>query len=542
MSIILGKSHWLTVDDLYRVATLQETVSLDEYARERIRSGRAIMNTFSINRLPVYGINTQFGDDAYRVLIEGDEESYYESLTTRQNGVMRALGCGVGDPCSHEIVRATMLLRTHTLSLGSSGVREHLIDRMITLVNEDVTPIIYHLGSIGASGDLIPLSTIARVLMGEGIVNYRGSQMIATEALTAVNMSAEPLLLKEGLAIANGTSFMTAIAGLAIRELCHLIPLSIAACAASAEAMLAMDSPYSEFVHEAKHHHGQQQVAALVRSWWQGSNLIRSLDDLRQQWRNMLLTEGRARQEHIQDYYSLRAIAHGFGPIYDNLSIAKQWIEEEMNSANDNPIVDVDARTIHSSANFLGDYVAVACDHLRADLAKASTWMHAIMANLIHPRKNRGLPSCLVSDPDTVTGFKTIQIMMASLAIDQRMRCTPVASVMLPTEGDNQDMVSLGTHSAYELSKMVNTYRLFTASMLITAAQALELRGIENASPKSRLLWDFVRRVSAFVDQDRPLQQEITELANDLLNSDLIEPWFLKPVTMHEMPNTLPTT
>jgi histidine ammonia-lyase len=386
--------------------------------------------------------------------------------------------------------------------------------------------VIYRYGSVGASGDLIPLSGIARALMGEGQVRLHGELKPAVEALAAIGMKPEPLTMKEGLAIVNGTSFMSAVAGLAAARLCSLLPLSIAVAASLIESMLAMDSPYMAFVHEQKRHAGQVRVASFIRDCLRGSKLVRVMAELRMEWRSMLLEHGRAQQENVQDYYSLRGIAHGFGPFADDLERGVTWIENEMNSLNDNPLIDTETEYIYSSANFLGDYVAVAGDQLRADIAKAGTWIHALLGNMINPRKNRALPSCLVCNPDAVTGFKTIQLLVAALAIHNRNRCLPVSSVMLPTEGDNQDMVSLGTHSAMDLLEVTENFETIVAATLLAAAQALEIRGIQKGSPTSQKLWEFTRQHSRFVDLDRPLHDEIASLKSALTERPPIAAWY----------------
>lgn len=526
--ILLGKFHWLTLSEVILIVNGDSKISLDKMAKREVLLARKVLLRFIHGRLPVYGVNTQYGDDAYRVNIDGSYQAYLTSLTRRQQNVIYALSCGMGEEVSERIVRATLLLRVQALAQGVSGIDPELIEMLIALLRCHISPLIYRYGSVGASGDLIPLSSIALTLTGRGKVRLAGKILSAKKVLKQCGIKPRTLQMKEGLSIVNGTSFSTAIAALAIYELCYLLPLSIAASATVAEVMLAMDSSYEPFVHKIKHHSGQIKVAQFVKECWEKSSLIRSLDELRKQWHDSLLSHGKATQEHVQDFYSLRSIAHGFGPFYENLERAVQWIEEEINSANDNPVIDVKNRKIHHGANFLTDYVAVISDQLRADVAKASTWMHALLGNLIHPRKNRGLPSNLMRDPNKYTGFKTLQLLVASLAIHNRNRSFPISSVMLPTEGDNQDVVSLGTHSAFDFLEVTENYARITAIMFFAVAQAIDIRGVKKASTTARKIRKFVRKTSPFLDKDRPLGDELKILTESLRSSNVIDPWFLR--------------
>lgn len=525
----IGKSHRLTLSELYNAVTNNDIeIILSKKDRERIVKSRQILERFIDDRLPVYGVNTQFGDDAYRINIKGDYDGYLVALNRKQHNVIRALACGMGDVCSKEITRATLILRAHALAQGNSGVRDEVINRLIHCIQLGIYPLMYHYGSVGASGDLIPMASIALTLMGEHPVCFQEKIILSRDAFSIIGVAPLELQMKEGLSIVNGTSFSTAIVALAVKKLCRFLPLSIAASASCAEAMLAMDSSYDPFIHETKNHNGQIRIAEFVRKCWEGSSLIRSLENLRREWRDNLLNEGVDSQEHVQDYYSLRSIAHGFGPFFENMERAVRWIEEEMNSSNDNPLIDSDANKIHHGANFLTDYIAVIADQLRSDVAKGSTWMHAILGNLVHPRKNRGLPSNLISDPNEYTGFKTLLLLVASLAIHNRMRTIPVSAVMLPTEGDNQDMVSLGTHSAFDLLEIAENYSRITAVLLLAAAQAIELRGKEKAGRTSQAILSFVRKIIPLIVFDRPLTQDLDKLVIELETTEAITPsWFV---------------
>jgi phenylalanine ammonia-lyase len=253
-------------------------------------------------------------------------------------------------------------------------------------------------------------------------------------------------------------------------------------------------------VHELKGHAGEIAVAARVRAAWAGSQLIRSLEEAR--------TENTT-EIGVQDYYSLRSVAQGFGVFHENLARAKAWIEAEMNSVNDNPIVVPDDAQVYHTANFMGYYVSSACDLLRADIAQAATWIHALIANLVHPRKNRGLPVNLIEDPTNYSGFRPVQILAASLAVQCRKLAQTHAAFVLPTEGDNQDVNSLGTHAAFDLRSAVQHLEQLTGVLLMASTQALELRGVAKASKKSREIWAEYREQVPVLREDRLVHRDL---------------------------------
>jgi len=203
-------------------------------------------------------------------------------------------------------------------------------------------------------------------------------------------------------------------------------------------------------------------------------------------------------------------VAQGFGVFHENLARATLWVETEMNSVNDNPIVVPDDAQVYHTANFMGYYVSSACDLLRADIAQAATWIHALIANLVHPRKNRGLPVNLVEDPTNFSGFRPIQILAASIAVQCRKLAQTHASFVLPTEGDNQDVNSLGTHAAFDLRAAVQHLQELTGILLMAASQALELRGISEASAKSRAIVAEYRQIVPFLREDRLVHEDLT--------------------------------
>jgi len=268
-------------------------------------------------------------------------------------------------------------------------------------------------------------------------------------------------------------------------------------------------------VHHLKRQSGEIKVNEFLLDFWQGSQLITDLDELRDAQKT---TDN---HRPVQDYYSLRAVSQGFGPLQENLERAIIWIENEMNSVNDNPIIDAAEQKIHHSANFMGYYITDACDMLKMDIAQASTWLHALLANLIHPRKNHGLPANLVENPGTQNGFRPIQLLAAALAVQNRKLAQNHQAYTLPTEGDNQDVNSLGTHSALDLQEAVANLERLTAILLLAATQALEQRGIEKSSKQSQAVYKIIREYSPKVSDCRPMSDEMNMIIS-LLDEERI--------------------
>ncbi len=502
--VVVGGTRNVDLNTLVSVARHGAAVSLDPEGKANMSACQSFFAQKVESRVPIYGLNTQFGDQVVLLdehLDDYDSTQYKDSLQNRQNNLIRSHNCGMGEMVPHEIVRGAMLLRARCLSRGYSGVRPEVVDAYFEFLNRGITPECFRFGSIGASGDLVPLATIAAAVVGEDVhVRYDG-QSVPVRALLET-LGIEPLQIegREGLALINGTSFMSSIAGLAVNDLTNLYQSLLSVIAVGLEAMRVIEAGYLPIVHELKGHTGEIAVAARIRAAWAGSHLIRSLEEAR--------TESTT-EIGVQDYYSLRSVAQGFGVFHENLERAKTWIETEMNSVNDNPIVVPGDAQVYHTANFMGYYVSSACDLLRADIAQAATWIHALIANLVHPRKNRGLPVNLIEDPTNYSGFRPVQILAASLAVQCRKLAQSHAAFVLPTEGDNQDVNSLGTHAAFDLRAAVQHLEQLTGVLLMAATQALELRGISKAGKKSREIWAEYREYVPMLREDRLVHEDL---------------------------------
>lgn len=505
--VTIGRGSRLNLSKAYQMAKSLATVALPPTAAESIDKAYQFLKIHVDKRIPIYGVNTNFGDQVRYIdmaIKDMGAEQYYQSIEERQLNIVRSLSCGLGDIVDPEVVRLTMMLRAHCLAQGYSGVHPELINTLIDFINAGITPVVRCYGSIGASGDLIPLSMIAAALFGQEVaVHYQDQIMMAPEALKLAGLKAYQPVMRDGLALINGTSFMTALTSLALKDLNHLFDQMLSAIAMTMEAQFVISSAYHPMVHALKEHPGECSINQFFVDFWEGSQLLTDLDELRHTDDN---------HKPVQDYYSIRSVPQGFGPFKENLERANQWIESEMNSVNDNPVLDLENNRIHHSANFMGYYVTDACDILKMNIAQASTWLHALLAILVHPRKNQDLPVNLVPDPSKQNGFRSMQLLAAALAVQNRKLAQNHQSFTLPTEGDNQDVNSLGTHAAFDFRESVANLERLTAIMFLAATQALELRGIEKASKKAQAIYACIRQHSPRIEQCRPMSEEIDSL------------------------------
>lgn len=515
MSVALNKvaisGRDLTIEQLVKVAREDHNVQLTQEprVRERVSASRKLLEEKLARGEIIYGVNTGFGGNV-RFLIPAKD------LQRHQENLLQFMTCGCGPPLPEDAVRAAILLRANALAKGYSGVRQIVIDRLLDLLNHHVTPVVPRYGSVGASGDLIPSTYIARVLLGQGTVSYHGRTTSAKEALEKAGIKSLVLEAKEGLALINGTTAMTGVAALVIHDSAYLASLTLACSALALEALLGTDDPFQETIQAAKNHPGQMRAAALCRKFLEGSRYVRSLDEIRQRLsekRQKTEEEITRAEEAIQTPYSLRCVPQGVGAVLDALRENRVTVEREMNSANDNPLVDPDEGRIYHTGNFYGGHVARALDGWKIDLANMGNWLHALMAMLVDDKFNHGLPPNLAPHPGLSTGFKGMQLCLTSLVCALRHLCNPSLVHSLPTEQYNQDMVSLGLHSATTAMDMTEILQNATSILLISLCQAIDLRGGgASLGHGNRAVYEAVRSHVPFADQDRPLDSDICEV------------------------------
>jgi phenylalanine ammonia-lyase len=473
-SLLIGRRP-LVIEDVEHAARFTAQVELDDGARARVRKGRIALEEQLARGASVYGVNTGVGGNIKFALTE-------DQAGQLQHNLMRHLSCATGQPLPADVVRAALLLRVATFATGASAVRVELVEALLELLNRGITPVVPRYGSVGASGDLMPSAYIARVLVGMGGVEYRGRHMAALEALKLADLETFRFAPKEGLALINGTTVMTAVATLVWVDARRVLRALLAAISLSIEALEAGTEPFSAWVQEAKGHPGQIAVAEYIRGQLAGSKM--------------------AGDSARQSCYSLRCPPQGLGPVWEALEDARALLEREINSANDNPLVDPETGTLFRAGNFYGGHIARLLDTWKIDFAVMANWGNALMAVLVDDRFSNGLPASLVPEPGVNSGFKGMQLSVTSLACALRQIAGPSSIHSLPTEAYNQDVVSLGMHAAVTAMDALECVRNETAMLLLAAAQAVDLR-VHTA----------IRQVSDFLSRDRALEQDVVDTA-----------------------------
>ena len=486
--------------------------------RRRIQQSRDRLTAALARGEVIYAVNTGVGTHAVFILPPEKIEAFQESNLLQ-------LCCGTGPPLAGEIVRASMLLRAITLSLGYSAVRIDVIEQLVRLLNAGITPIVPRYGSVGASGDLIPSAYVALALVGQGSVAYRGRVLTARAALRLARIAPLRLSYKEGISLINGTTAMTGAAAFVVDDADAALRGFLAAAALCVEALGASPEPYEEWVQRVKGHAGQKAVARYLRRLLAGSRAVGSTAELRR--RAGREKEGGRTRESIQSGYSVRCIPQGIGPMYETLESTRAVVEMEANSANDNPLVDPATGRIYHTGSFYGGHIARAMDGIKLDLANLANWTHALMAVIVDERFSRGLPPALVAEPGINTQFKGMQLSLAALTCAVRQMAAPSTVHPVSTEQHNQDMVSLGVHAALTARDAVDCARHAASILLISACQAVDLRGAASRlGAGTRAVYRAVRSRSAFVEKDRPLQDDIAAVSRAILSGELaLPPW-----------------
>jgi histidine ammonia-lyase len=492
----------LTVAEVVRVARDATTrVGVDPAARDLLVRSRRLVEKAIASGQTIYGINTGFGKLA-NVRVAPDK------LDQLQVNLIRSHAAGVGTPLAPPVVRAVMLLRANVLLRPTSGVRPDLVEALLALLNAGIVPLVPEQGSVGASGDLAPLSHIALTLMGEGEVVVGSGRGPAREALGAAGLAPFALAPKEGLAFINGTQAQTALLALLVHDARVLWRTAVGAAAMSLEALRGTPAPLDPRIHAARPHRGQTEAAALMRA---------------------LLEESEIRESHrendprVQDAYSLRCSPQVLGAVADAIRFAEETVAVELNASTDNPLVFDDGDVL-SGGNFHGQPVAQALDVLAMTLTTLQAIAERRVERLVNPDLSQGLPAFLTADPGLSSGFMMVQITAASLVAESRAIAMPASIGSIPTDANQEDFVPMGMAAAWKAQRILANAQRVVAAELLCAAQGLEFlkplapgRGVAGLYHRLRGLAPAVPPL----DADRPPAPELERLARAVALGEL---------------------
>jgi histidine ammonia-lyase len=491
--VLDGRS--LTVDEVFAVATAAARVSLSPEAAARMARTRAVVDGIVSRREVVYGVTTGFGKLS-EVAIPLDR------LADLQVNLIRSHSAGVGPLMPDREVRAMMLLRANVLAGGYAGCRPALVELLLGMLNAGLTPPIPEQGSVGASGDLAPLSHLALSLIGEGTLRQNGQSGPARRMLNAQGL--EPVVLgpKEGISLVNGTQSHTAIAALSLIDARRLWSAAHVAGAMSLEALLGTPVAFDERIHRARGQAGQIESAAVLRA---------------------LLADSEIRESHrlndprVQDAYALRCMPQVHGPVRDALEFASDIIGRELNAATDNPLV-FDDGTMLSGGNFHGQSVAMVLDYLAIALTNLATMSERRIDRLVNPDLNQGLPPFLSPDPGVHSGYMMVQVTAAALASECKGLSHPASVDTIPTDGSKEDVVPMAMGAAVKLRRIVRNVQHVLAIELLCAAQGVDYRAPLAPGIGVRRAHATVRQLVEPLAEDRVPSGDMTALADAIAN------------------------
>jgi histidine ammonia-lyase len=487
----------LTLHDVEIVAKGQAKVELSQNAVDKIKASRNFVEEIIANDKQVYGINTGFGALS-SVNIPQDQ------LEKLQLNLVRSHACGIGNILPEETVRAIILLRANTLAKGFSGIRLETVLTMLELLNKGVHPVIHEQGSVGASGDLVPLAHLALVIIGEGKAIYKGQTMSGSEALNKAGITKITLGAKEGLALTNGTQAMCGIGTLRLLEAERLIKAADISGAMTVEAIRGTSKAFDEKIHSVRSHPGQAITARNFRRLLENSEIALSHKDCAK----------------VQDSYSLRCIPQVHGATRDVLKYVRNVLEIEINSATDNPLIFHEAGEVISGGNFHGQPVAFAMDFLGIAVAELANISERRIDKLVSPAFT-DLPAFLTPDVGLNSGIMIVQYAAASLVSENKVLAHPASVDSIPTSLDKEDHVSMGTIAAVKAGRIINNTSNVIAMELLSASQGLSF--IETLKPGIGVnkAYEIIRKYIPPIVEDRVFADDIHKIA-DLINSNEI--------------------
>lgn len=485
-------NNFLELKDFQKIIIENEKIELDESLLSRVDKSFQFLKEFSKNKV-IYGVNTGFGPMAQFKISDEDTHQL-------QYNLIRSHSSGIGNPLPAEEVKACMLARLNTLSLGNSGVHQSVIYLLQELINRDITPLIFEHGGVGASGDLVQLAHLALVLIGEGEVFYKGERKSTKDVFETEGLEPIKVEIREGLALMNGTSVMSGIGIVNAYKANQLTDISLRLSCAINEIVQAYDDHLSEALNGTKRHYGQQKVAERMRAHLADSKLIRKRED---HLYTHFEEQEKVFKEKVQEYYSLRCVPQILGPVLDTLEYTEKVLENEINSANDNPIINVEDQHVYHGGNFHGDYISLEMDKLKIVVTKLTMLAERQLNYLLNAKINEILPPFVnLGKLGFNFGMQGVQFTATSTTAESQMLSNSMYVHSIPNNNDNQDIVSMGTNAAVICRKVIENAFEVLAIEAITIIQAVEYLGFQDqVSSSTKELYDDIRKIiPAFSD------------------------------------------
>lgn len=488
----------LTLEELKKVACEDEKIELSEASQQKVTKCRKYIEKIIAENKTVYGLTTGFGKFA-SIKIPPDQ------IDELQQNLILSHATGVGNLLPKEEVRAIMLLRINVLAKGHSGIRLQTLQTLIDMLNMQIHPCIPEKGSVGASGDLAPLSHLALVLLGKGEAEYQGKIMPGAEAMAQAGLKPIKLKAKEGLALNNGTQVMTGIAALALLKAEHLTQMADVCAAASVDALLGTPAAFDPLIHNLRPYPGQKKSAA---------NLYNIL-------KNSPLRESHRNCKNVQDAYSLRCTPQVHGAVREALSYVRNVLTIELNSTTDNPLIFPDEDKVISGGNFHGEPVAIAADSLAIAVAELANISERRTEQLLNPALNRDLKPFLAARPGLDSGFMIAQLTSASLVSENKVLSHPASVDSIPTSANQEDHVSMGTIGAVKARNVISNVAYVLGIELMAALQALDYRNFKSSNFIEKLKKE-VRSQILPLEKDRIITEDIHKAKNYIESEELL--------------------
>ena len=501
-------NNYLSIAEFEAVIFDKEKVSISDEVYQRVNESFAFLKEFSSEKI-IYGVNTGFGPMA-QYKIEKEQQ------TQLQYNLIRSHASGTGQPLSERQVKAAILARLNSLSLGNSGVHPSVVELMKELINRNITPLIFSHGGVGASGDLVQLAHLALVLIGEGEVFYKGERKATKDVFETENITPMTINLREGLSIMNGTSVMTGIGIVNLVNAKKLIDWSLKISCIINEMVAAYDDHFSEELNAAKLQKGQQEVANKMREHLKDSKLIRKRDKHLYSGEN----QEKVFKDKVQEYYSIRCVPQILGAILDTVNYVEQVLENELNSANDNPIVDLKTKQVYHGGNFHGDYISLEMDKLKIVITKLTMLAERQLNYLLNSKINGIFPPFVnLGTLGFNFGMQGAQFTATSTTAESQMLSNSMYVHSIPNNNDNQDIVSMGTNSALIADKVIENAFEVLSVHLITVIQAIEfLNCQQKLSSETLNIYNEIRKIVPIFKEDEVLYPYIQKVKDYLSN------------------------